>query len=710
VIFFLLRVFESPRCQADDVQFALSGFTSGAATNRQVLVTPLALYPPADQAVTYDPVLCGSGSSGAFIISNMIRGLYRADIQAPPARTSFAFFVETNGTGGPLVSVDRLQRATPAEVRTPQDYAFSAQASDARYIKGGDLPGLLPGLNIVTQNAAGVILRGATIRPLSSGQPSLTLTSGAGGEKAWQFDGDGHLTGIDAGNTNIWLDPGGGDLTNAGHIVSGAGFVGDGTRLVLSNNGAIAGLTEQIGTKLTAAGGTGTGNTLVGANIPAGDLIISYVFDNQHPINIWMLASCDYTNWDYVSKTPIFKSTVPYLGAFAGGFYRDPRPFVYNGTNYISFLVDNQNAVLFESVDLINWKTNQVLNQPLPLGRAIRWEPHWFIDTNNVLYCYTSQAGPGQDAFAFYTNFIPYVMYLTNLSDMRSWSAQTPVSGTWWSNSIAPEVVRNNGLYWMFQTQEGTPSFNTNAFTCVSVATNPLGPWSLILTNDWAGWGALAEGAVPFRMSNGDWILYSCKYGGGGNFAATCPASGFPTNGWSARQLMPAPYGFDDPGYLLITNLVIQNAIFRYQLSKKNLEQPIHFWGDTYQTVSYGGNIWNKGTNFGWNQLDSFYTNLYGMQILFDTYNGAWFFETLGKGGLKGPGWDNPATAPSIKPSGFNVGGSVMGISSVTSGKFIMTNCTTLPTMIGNDVVYVTSNKVVYGVSSTKTNLVIDLR
>jgi hypothetical protein len=123
--------------RADDVFFPIYRFTGQAATNRTVLVTPLALFPAVNQLADYDRQPFNTVTNGYFLVTNMMRGFYQGTIQAPPDRTVFYFFVETNGTGGPVVWVNTILRATPQSVERPQDYAYSATASDARYGRAG---------------------------------------------------------------------------------------------------------------------------------------------------------------------------------------------------------------------------------------------------------------------------------------------------------------------------------------------------------------------------------------------------------------------------------------------------------------------------------------------------------------------------------------------------------------------------------------------
>ena len=135
---FLLSAFPG---RADDVSFPIQLLTGTAATNRSVVVTPVALYPVAGQVAAYDRVKFVTGTNGSFTVSNMTAGLYQAEIKAPPDRTVCSFVVATNGTGGALVNVSTILVAATNATCPAQSVAYSMSASDARYTGIGSVRG-----------------------------------------------------------------------------------------------------------------------------------------------------------------------------------------------------------------------------------------------------------------------------------------------------------------------------------------------------------------------------------------------------------------------------------------------------------------------------------------------------------------------------------------------------------------------------------------
>jgi len=135
---FLISAFPG---RADDVSFPIYLLTGSVATNRSVVVTPVALYPVAGQVAAYDRVKFVTGTNGSFTVSNMTAGLYQAEVKSPPDRTVFSFVVATNGTGGALVNVSTILVAATNATCPAQSVAYSMSASDARYTGIGSVRG-----------------------------------------------------------------------------------------------------------------------------------------------------------------------------------------------------------------------------------------------------------------------------------------------------------------------------------------------------------------------------------------------------------------------------------------------------------------------------------------------------------------------------------------------------------------------------------------
>ena len=111
-------------------------YTNSAATNRPILLTPLQLTPPFGTSPLYDRISGHTDTNGYYCLSNATPGLWMAAVSSPPDRTVFSILVPTNSG---QVWMDQILVATPRTVNRPQDYPYSAAASDARYVPHGPL-------------------------------------------------------------------------------------------------------------------------------------------------------------------------------------------------------------------------------------------------------------------------------------------------------------------------------------------------------------------------------------------------------------------------------------------------------------------------------------------------------------------------------------------------------------------------------------------
>ena len=118
------------------VTFPLYRWNSDAATNRSVMLTPLALYPGPNQVAAYDRGRYTSDTNGTFTVSNMMAGSYQVEIQAPPDATRF--WITVPATNATLYASDLVVVPTNSTI-SPNSLAYSITASDARYAPLGSI-------------------------------------------------------------------------------------------------------------------------------------------------------------------------------------------------------------------------------------------------------------------------------------------------------------------------------------------------------------------------------------------------------------------------------------------------------------------------------------------------------------------------------------------------------------------------------------------
>jgi len=133
----LLAFSLQPLAFAATVTFPIYQLTSAPATNRHVIISPIVLYPDADHVASYDRIRYTTDTNGTFTVSNLLNGLYQAEILAPPDRTTFNFYVPTNALVPTTLNVATLLVADTNITSSPQSTAYSITASDARFAKLG---------------------------------------------------------------------------------------------------------------------------------------------------------------------------------------------------------------------------------------------------------------------------------------------------------------------------------------------------------------------------------------------------------------------------------------------------------------------------------------------------------------------------------------------------------------------------------------------
>ncbi|MCX6923498.1 MAG: hypothetical protein NT154_09865, partial [Verrucomicrobia bacterium] len=285
ILLCLVTCLQSANAITNTITFSLVRFQQGPATNRHVLITPLQLTPETNQIAVYDRLSFITDTNGLIVITNKMAGLYQVDIQAPPDKTTFAILVSTNNGS---FSADTLQVAMPRTVSRPQDYPYSAQASDARYLKlASSVDGLL------TNNFSGTIT--------ASGFSAGTISSIT--NRADYFFGDGsgltRLSGVGGGTQFTNGNGAGTSLTNFNNLtatgtVTAAKLTVAGISDFLTNkNGSFSvqtadspGLSSAI---LTPSGFTGDGNRLT--NIPITSIVSPGQIITNHNASAVTLSS-----------------------------------------------------------------------------------------------------------------------------------------------------------------------------------------------------------------------------------------------------------------------------------------------------------------------------------------------------------------------------------------------------------------------------------
>ncbi len=91
------------------------------------------------------------------------------------------------------------------------------------------------------------------------------------------------------------------------------------------------------------------------------------------------------------------------------------------------------------------------------------------------------------------------------LTDLTVWSPPVNVNLAQ-PNTIDPQVYLINGTFFMWCKDE------TNRFVTLASSTSITGPYAMIHTGDWAGWGAGNEGPFAYPKPGGGWYLMFERY------------------------------------------------------------------------------------------------------------------------------------------------------------------------------------------------------
>lgn len=183
------------------------------------------------------------------------------------------------------------------------------------------------------------------------------------------------------------------------------------------------------------------------------------------------------------------------------GLIRDPSIIRRaDGWYHVVYTTDwNNDEIGFaRSRDLTHWEHVRNLKVPLD-GITNTWAPEWFVDedgSTHILYALSRNGPDGQ--------FAPHV--ITALDDsLSTWSAPRLLAGLG-PNYIDTFIVREAGLYQAFIKNE------TTKFVERATSHALEGPWTVVDTGDWAGWGSFLEGQALVRRPDGGWRIYFDQY------------------------------------------------------------------------------------------------------------------------------------------------------------------------------------------------------
>ncbi|MEI8064697.1 MAG: hypothetical protein WCH84_11620, partial [Verrucomicrobiota bacterium] len=116
------------------VTIPLKDFRVQSPAARDCIITPMTLAPTNGVVPIYDPWPAASDADGIVTLDSMMPGTYQLDVLAPPRNTTVYFLVDpTNQVQNAATNLI----AQTNHVFPGNGYAWSAQASDLRYVRTG---------------------------------------------------------------------------------------------------------------------------------------------------------------------------------------------------------------------------------------------------------------------------------------------------------------------------------------------------------------------------------------------------------------------------------------------------------------------------------------------------------------------------------------------------------------------------------------------
>jgi beta-galactosidase GanA len=183
------------------------------------------------------------------------------------------------------------------------------------------------------------------------------------------------------------------------------------------------------------------------------------------------------------------------------GLIRDPSVIKHaDGYWWVVYTTDwdGQTIGLARSRDLESWEHVRDVTIPVE-GVTNTWAPEWFRDADGKVHVVVSLSKNGRAG-----QFEPH--YLTALDGgFARWSAPRRLSGLG-PNYIDTFILRDGGQLHAFAKNE------TTKFIEHAVAPSIDGPWTVVGSGDWAGWGDKIEGPALAKLPDGAWRIWFDEY------------------------------------------------------------------------------------------------------------------------------------------------------------------------------------------------------
>ena len=278
---------------------------------------------------------------------------------------------------------------------------------------------------------------------------------------------------------------------------------------------------------------------------PGVTYLISLLYNNATTHPQFFVSPDPSEGMSLLSATPTFTASE----------FRDPNILAVAGDYYMSYTTQSTSLGLAYSSSL-NYGSWQSVSAPgwgTSLGFSRIWNGAWFCDPMSGA-CGTTTATYYQ-YFGGYnaTSPITVTPYVATFDpSTKSWGTPQPVSispARSYAIIVAEWMVGSEYYALVQDDADNTNPGTGNAFIEIADATSPTGPFTIVGSGNWAGWGSTIESGTEFTAPDGNTAVMFNDWSGGELYYSECNTPSAPaTPGcWTAPaeigNFAPVPKG-----------------------------------------------------------------------------------------------------------------------------------------------------------------------
>ena len=198
------------------------------------------------------------------------------------------------------------------------------------------------------------------------------------------------------------------------------------------------------------------------------------------------MGSTDGLNYRFIYNSELYSAPTD---------QRDPVMIYNNSKWWICYTYATTYFQVISSTDMETWTHVADVDMSAISGVSSVWAPQWFIDGDGSVHVFAAIATGGSTS-----NFQIYKVNPTNAA-MTTWSSPTAITITDRGNTIDPFMVLRSGTYYLWFKQE------TDDYIEYASSSSLTGPFTVVQSANWAGWGKPNENPCLYQLDNGTWRI-----------------------------------------------------------------------------------------------------------------------------------------------------------------------------------------------------------